>query len=72
MNKNIDDGKGIFRHNRYNLKIIANVKTPHIEIKTNPTPCQFSHGKHYEDSLLFYNLQDCPKQKPVNVANFRK
>lgn len=29
MNKNKDDGKGIFRCNRYHLKIIVNVKTPY-------------------------------------------
>lgn len=32
MNKNIDDGKGIFRCNRYHLKTIVNVKTPYTAI----------------------------------------
>lgn len=28
MNKNIDDGKGIFKCNRHHLKIVTDVKTP--------------------------------------------
>lgn len=79
MNKNVDDGKGILRHNRHYLKIIDNVKTPHtainIQIKTNPTPCQtilLENAIHIVFFFFHSSLHDCQKQKPVNDANFRK
>lgn len=54
MNKNTDDGKGIFRWNRSHCKITADVKIPSTTInghKLNPTPCQFILTENTRNSL---------------------